>query len=124
VSALLPKRAEIAGEVEHYKRLVRQKLIDLEALDQTIRIFCPDIDLEDVRPRPFPPRHAAYKGEIAPIVLGTLRDATKPITTADLAQHVMASRGMNTADKKLVHIMTKRVGACLRHHRATGLVHS
>ena len=50
VSALLRKRAEIAGQVEHYNSLVRQKLIDLDALDQTIRIFCPDIDLEDVRP--------------------------------------------------------------------------
>ncbi len=124
VSALLRKRAQIAGEVEHYNSLVRQKLIDLDALDQTIRIFRPDIDLEDVRPKPFPPRHAAYKGEVSRVVLETLRNARKPLTTAELAAHVMASRGMNTADKKLARTMTKRVGAGLRHHRKSGAVTS
>jgi hypothetical protein len=36
--------------------------------------------------------------------------------------HVMAERGMNTADKRLVKTVTKRVGACLRHHRSKGLL--
>jgi len=38
--------------------------------------------------------------------------------------HVMAERGMNTADKGLVKTVTKRVGASLRHHRARGLIRS
>lgn len=62
-----------------------------------------------------PPRHAAYKGEVARIVLGTLRDANRPCSTQELTMHVMAERGMNTADKRLVKTVTKRVGACLRH---------
>jgi len=36
--------------------------------------------------------------------------------------HVMAEREMNTADKRLVKTVTKRVGACLRHHRSKGLL--
>ena len=36
--------------------------------------------------------------------------------------HVMAERGMNTADKRLVKTVTKRVGACLRHHRNNGVL--
>ena len=38
--------------------------------------------------------------------------------------HVMAERGMNTADKRLVKTVSKRVGAALRHHRIKGLVKS
>ena len=38
--------------------------------------------------------------------------------------HVMAERGMNTADKRLVKTVGKRVGACLRHHRNKGLIRS
>lgn len=38
--------------------------------------------------------------------------------------HVMAERGMNTADKRLVKTVGKRVGACLRHHRIKGLIRS
>ena len=38
--------------------------------------------------------------------------------------HVMAERGMNTADKRLVKTVTKRVGASLRHNRGKGLIRS
>jgi hypothetical protein len=36
----------------------------------------------------------------------------------------MAERGMNTADKRLIKTVGKRVGACLRHHRAKGVIRS
>lgn len=124
LSALLRKRAELTGEFEHHQAVARQKLIDIDNVDATIRMFDPDIDLADVKPKPLPPRHAAYKGEVARIVLGTLRDAKRPCTTQELTMHVMAERGMNTADKRLVKTVTKRVGASLRHHRSKGLLRS
>ena len=36
----------------------------------------------------------------------------------------MAERGLNTSDKRLVRLIGKRVGACLRYQRAKGLVRS
>jgi hypothetical protein len=120
LNALLRKRAELTGLFEHHQAVARQMLIDIDNLDATIRMFAPDIDLADVKPKPLPPRHAAYKGEVARIVLGTLRDAKRPCSTQELTMHVMAERGMNTADKRLVKTVTKRVGACLRHHRGKG----
>lgn len=124
VTALIRKRAELAGQIEHTQTQLRQFIIDLDNLDATIRLFKPDIDLEEIRPKPLPPRHHAFKGEVSRIVLDTLRQADKPLTTHDLAQHVMAERGLNTADKRLVQLVGKRVGACLRHHRGKGLVRS
>src|ERR1700722_11526416 len=67
-----------------------------------------------VKPKPLPPRHAAYKGEVARIVLGMLREAKRPCSTQEFTMHVMAERGMNTADKRLVKTVTKRIGARLR----------
>ena len=122
VTALVRKRAEIAGRIEHTQTALRQLIIDLDNLDATIRLFKPDIDLEEIRPKPLPPRHHAFKGEVSRIVLSALRQSDKPLTTHDLAQHVMAERGLNTADKKLVRVFGKRVGACLRHHRAKGVL--
>ena len=124
LTGLITKRAELAGRLEHDQAVVRQLLIDLDACDATIRLFKPDIDLEEIRPKPLPPRHAAYKGEVARIVLGTLRDAKRPCSTQELTMHVLAERGMNTADKRLVKTVTKRVGSCLRHHRARGVIRS
>lgn len=124
VSALIRKRAEIAGQIEQTQSDLRQLIIDLDNLDATIRLFKPDIDLEEIKPKPLPPRHHAYKGEISRIVLEKLRQAPEPLTAQQLAQHVMAERGLNTADKHLVRLLGKRVGACLRHWRDKGVVHS
>jgi len=120
----MTKRAELAGLLEHHQAKVRQLLISLDAVDQALRLFKPDIELDDIKPKPLPPRHAAYKGEVSRIVLATLRNAERPCTTQELTMHVMAERGMNTADKRLVKIVGKRVGACLRHHRSRGLIRS
>jgi hypothetical protein len=49
------------------------------------------------------------------IVLTTLRNAKKPLTTQDIAQRVMAERGLDTANARLLLTMTKRAGACLRN---------
>jgi hypothetical protein len=66
----------------------------------------------------------AFKGEVARIILGTLREAGKPPTTAELVVHGMAARNLNTADKRLVKMVGKRVASSLRHHRAAGLLRS
>jgi hypothetical protein len=124
ISGLVTKRAEIAGKLEHHQAITRQLFIDLDAIDQAIRMFAPDMELSEIRPKPLPPRHAAYKGEVARIVLGTLREAKRACSTQELTMHVMAERGMNTADKRLVKTVSKRVGACLRHHRLKGLIKS
>ena len=124
LSGLLSKRAEIAGQIEHAQTALRMLIIDLDNLDATIRIFNPNIDLAEVKPKPLPPRNHAFKGEVSRIVLGMLRQAIEPLTAQDIARHVMAERGLNIADKRLVRVIGKRVGACLRHYRAKGIVRS
>lgn len=124
MSGLMKKRAELAGELEGAQALVRKLIIELDAVDQTIRIFNPDMDLEEIRPKPLPPRHAAYKGEVARIIFGALRDAHHPMTTQELAQHVMVERDLNSADKRLLRTVAKRVNACLRHYRTRGVLQS
>jgi hypothetical protein len=37
-----------------------------------------------------------------------IREAKRPCTSQELTMHVMAERGMNTADKRLVKTVTKR----------------
>lgn len=123
LTALIRKRAEIAGQIEHAQTTLRQLIIDLDNLDHTIRLFRPDIDLEEIRPKPLPPRNQAFKGEVSRLLLAALRQS-QGMTTQDLARHVMAERGLNTADKRLVRTIGKRVGSALRHLRTRGLVRS
>ncbi len=124
VTALRQKRSELAGKIEHHQTVLRQLIIDLDNLDATLRLFEPDIELEDIKPKPFPPRHAAFKGEVARVIFSALRQSDRPLSTHELTQMFMAERGLNTADRKLVKTIGKRVGSSLRHHRNKGTVRS
>ena len=84
LSGLIRKRAEIAGRLEVAHNQVRQLIIDLDAVDATIRLFAPDIDLAEIKPKPLPPRHSAFKGEIMSLLLRTMREAGKPLPDGDI----------------------------------------
>jgi hypothetical protein len=122
LSGLIRKRAELSGQFEHTQNLLRTLVIDLDNIDAAILIFDPDIKLDEIRPRPLPPRHPAFKGEVSRAVFSALRNSNVPMTAPELAQHLMAERGLDTSNKKLVRLMGKRVAACLRHHRKRGIV--
>lgn len=124
LSGLLAKRAELAGKIEFAQSELRQMMIDLDSLDVTIRMFDPEIDLVQIRPKLVPARNQAFRGEIARIVLSTLRKAGKPLPTHEVALHVMAARSLNTADKPLLRVINRRVGAAMRHNRVKGLIRS
>jgi hypothetical protein len=124
LSGLIAKRAELAGKIEFTQTELRNLVIALDNLDATIRLFDPEIDLDDIKPKPLPARNQAFRGELSRVVLSTLRKAGKPLPAQELALHVMAGRGLNAADRPLLRVMTKRVAACLRNYRGKGLVRS
>ena len=124
VSGLIAKRREIAGQIEHFQERLRELVIALDHVDATIHLFDPEIELDDIKSRLVPERHRGFRGEITRIVLTTLRNAKKPLTTADIAQRIMAERGLDTSNKRLLRLMTKRAGSSLRSYREKGLVKS
>lgn len=64
LSGLLTKRSEIAGLVEGLQDRLREALINLDHIDQTILLFDPDADLAEVKAKPLPSRHIAFKGRL------------------------------------------------------------
>ena len=63
VAGPVRKRQEIAAQLDEAQNSGPGLIIDLDSVDQTIRVFRPDIELENIRSKPLPPRHAAYKRE-------------------------------------------------------------
>jgi|HubBroStandDraft_1064217.scaffolds.fasta_scaffold00074_16 hypothetical protein len=124
VSGMIRKRAELAGEIDSLEGLMREKLIALDHLDAAIRIFRPDIDLEEIKPKPIPPRGQAGPGEMIRNLLTILRKATEPMSSHEITLALMILRSMNTADKGLVRTVSKRVIAALRNHRTQGTLRS
>ena len=124
LNGLVAKRAEIAGQIESNQSALRKLVADLDAVEATIRVFNPNVDLDAITPRPVPPRHAAFKGEVTRIVFDCLREAKTALTSREIALALMAWRRLSPDDKGLVVLMTKRVGACLKAKKNQGLVRS
>lgn len=122
VQGLLRKRAELAGQAEVARDQLTARLAELDALDRTIRVFQPDIDLDDLPVKPAPPAMTGTRGEFQRFLLDALRKAEGPLTTHDLAKLVMAERGMNQADKVLVKLIRERTGNALAKMRRAGKV--
>lgn len=124
IAGLAAKRAEIAGQIAQTRATLRQLIIDLDHVDAAIRLFDPNYDVEGIRPKTYPAGHVTYRGELVRVILSLLREASGPLTTKEVALHIMVERGQNTADDAMVKVMTRRAGALLRHYRERGSVRS
>ena len=124
VYGLIRKRSELAGLIEHHQDQLRQLAIDLEHLDATLRLFCPDIDLSTIKAKKLPPAHAANHGQLARFILEALRDAPKGLTSVQLANAFIAERRIHAPDKAAVSLIRKRTSYCLRYQRERGVLRS
>lgn len=120
--ALIRKRSEIAGRIEHLQFEMRMAVADLDSIDAAIHVFDPTIEFQEKRSKPVPPRHQAFKGEMSRIVFSTLRTARIKLTTAHITARVIAERGLDGADPRLRKLISNRAGAALRFWEKKGLI--
>ena len=87
VSALVNKRAEIAGMITRTEQQLGQFRADLVHLDATIRLFAPEME-----PKTIPAKRIRQsdlwfeQGELSRRVLDALRRAGEPIRAPDLVR--------------------------------------
>lgn len=124
LAGLVEKRAEIAGKLSQARAALRQLIIDLDHVDAAIRLFDPNYDVEGIRQKIPTAAHRSLRGDLTRAAFDALRDASGPMTTVELARHVMAERGLNTADTALLQLFTRRTGALLRWQRKKGVLRS
>jgi len=121
VSALKDKRGQLAGTIDALQDQLRQAFIDMDHIDASLRMFVPDIELEEIKPKPLPPRHRAFKGQVTRAILAMLRKEGSMDARA-ITLRLMAERELNLNDKDLQKAMHKRIGAALRNLRERTLV--
>jgi len=122
VHGLIDKRAETVGRIQACRDQMAQLMADLDSLDRSIRIFEPDIDLEELPMKRVPPPNAAFRGEVQRFLLHTLRQAPSPMTTHQLATAIMEARKLNSADKGLHKQISQRTGHSLSKLRKNGFI--
>lgn len=85
----------------------------MDALDATICLFAPEIDVRAVKVRPTPRRGGARPGDNATLILDLLR-TEGPQSSRQCIEAVMRHREMSTADRKLYALMRGRVMSSMR----------
>lgn len=124
VSGLIEKRGQIAGQIKHLQAQLGQLLADLDAVDNTIRLFDPKADIPGIKARAYPLRHVAHRGEMSRMILTVLRFSGVMLTSLEIARSVMEARGMNLEDQRATVMMRKRVSATLWKLRQKGVARS
>lgn len=101
ITALVKRRADLAGEIERTHENLRQLVIDLENLDATILQFKPDFRVEAIKPKAFrPPKDWSRRGEMTRIILSILRQAAEPLTTRDIAER-LEEMGIHESERNI-----------------------
>lgn len=97
ISALIKKRSELSGEIEHYEKIIKEYRNNLASIDKTIHIFDQNYDLRTVKSKRVIRNSYFSSGEATKMVLDVLRTADKPIKTDNLIDIL--------ADTKLVILL-------------------
>jgi hypothetical protein len=122
LSGLMKRRAELAGEAETLHSRLAQIATDTGHLDAVIRQFDPDYDLGSIRPKRARLEDAAGRGEISRFIMKVLREATEPVATHEVVRRLMAERGQDAEDHRIVKLTMKRVGMAFSRQKAARTV--
>jgi len=75
ISALREKRAIVAGLIEKLERKLEQHRADLTHIDGVLRLFQPDRDPDEIKPKRTYRRTRYFaRNELARLCMGVLRD--------------------------------------------------
>lgn len=102
ISALVKKRAELRGDIIHYKQLIATLDKDLQTIDATIKIFDVDYDISSIKPVIKSRNRFFNNGEAKVLVLEVLKNSEVPISTDKIADIIAIKRNLsfeNKADK-------------------------
>ena len=122
LAGLAKRRAELAGEADKLHARLAQIATDTGHLGAVIRQFDPEYDLASIRPKRPRVQDAAGRGDMSRFVMKVLREATEPVATHEVVRRLMAERGQDVQDRRLVKLTMKRVGMAFSRQKAAGTV--
>ena len=120
IGVLRNKRAELSGTLRQLEQQLVQRRENLAHLDAIMRLFDPNIQPKDIRPKRPRVSNAWFRpGECLRLIYDKLRDATQPLTTRDLAERLMRVKAIPTADKSRRELLQKTLLASLNRAKET-----
>ncbi|MCF6244999.1 MAG: hypothetical protein L3J43_08170 [Sulfurovum sp.] len=122
ISALISKRAEVSGEINHYEKLLKQSKDNLQSIDHTIHIFDESYDLRTIRAKRVSSERYFKNGEAKTMILDVLRTATKPMNTTSISKNIASEKDIGTDEGFDMERFCKVVLASLSRCESSGLI--
>jgi hypothetical protein len=118
VSALIDKRADLAGDIRSLEQQLYQARANLVHLDATIRLLEPTFKPDVIAPKSKRQRAGWFsEGDLPRTILDIPRTAPEPLTSREVALAVMERRGFSPDDETTLATVESRVNGALRRRR-------
>jgi hypothetical protein len=118
VSGLNAKRDELIRYRKQLQAELRKITCDIDHLEAAARLFTDGASFTGFKP--YTVAHRARKGTVKRFIMGMLREAQAPLTSAEITEAWLAKRGFSPNDETRV-IIRKRIGAALVGLRNQGV---
>ena len=99
ISALVKKRAELRGDIIHYKQLIATLDKDLQTIDATIKIFDVDYDISSIKPVIKSRNRFFNNGEAKILVLEVLKNSSLPFSTDKISDIIAVNKNLSFENK-------------------------
>ena len=118
ISALIRKRAELAGDLKLAEASITRLQAQISAMDTTLLTFDPDQRPAAIRAKVRRQTDSNFKaGELTRAVLSVLRHAEKPLGTRELAMQVAQAQGVDLPTQKARAAFVANVRSVLKKPR-------
>lgn len=94
ISALVSKRSELLGEIQHYEALIKEHKENLACIDKSIHIFEPAYDLRTIKSKKVIGNRYFQTGEVVVLILDTLRNGNRPMKTDEICAAIALKKGL------------------------------
>jgi len=123
VSALMAKRAELAGLLAQLEKVIGRHRADLVHLDGAIRLFAPAIVPEAIEAKRVYRRNQWFgRGQLTRGLLEALRRSEGPLAAVGLARAVIEAGGLDAGDRAMLERVQKLIHRAIRELERRGVV--
>jgi len=124
VAALITKRAELAGLIEHHRKEMGRLADDLAHLDATLKLFSPEIDLRTIRAKGHRVRNRFFRpGECQRMVLDIFREAEgAALSSRQIGEALTARRGLEATTVTIEQMRKNAIDVVRRPERTGTLI--
>ena len=122
ISALVSKRSEVAGLIDHHKKELSRLADEVKTLDASIKIFDPTYRIQGIKPRAYRKQNIFFKsGEANRLLLDILRDANEPLSALAVVDAVIERKALTLSDEQLPKLKAS-IGNTLKAQSKSGLI--